>query len=57
MLQVVLDKKTTIILLLLFCGRSIHRFDDLLNEDWFRYRMVRSHRSAVTAIVGAGRHR
>jgi hypothetical protein len=30
--------------------------DDVLNEDWINHRMVRSHRSAVTATVGAGRH-
>jgi hypothetical protein len=31
--------------------------DDVLNEHCIRYRMIRSHRSAVTVAVGAGCHR
>jgi hypothetical protein len=34
---------------LVACG--LHTLDDVLNEDWIKHRMVRSHRSAVTITV------
>jgi hypothetical protein len=30
------------------------RDDDVLNEDWMKYRMVRSHGSAATVLVAIG---
>jgi hypothetical protein len=37
--------------------KSLFKHDDVLNENWIKFRMVRSHRSAVdiTVTVGGGR--
>ena len=38
-------------------GRSVLNDDDVLNEYWIKYRMVRSHRllSLVLVAIGVGR--